>query len=74
MINNYRMPDIFRIDLAYSSHFDTGRFGHDLNVGICNVTNHFNPFMLYFDSTSEQWKSLCLLPVLPNFSYRLSFR
>ena len=74
MINNYRMPDIFRIDLAYSAHFDTGRFGHDLNVGICNVTNHFNPFMLYFDSTSEQWKGLCLLPVLPNFSYRLSFR
>ncbi len=36
-------------------------------------TNHFNPFMLYFDPASEGWKIIALLPILPNFSYRISF-
>jgi hypothetical protein len=44
-----------------------------VNLGVCNVTNHFNPFMLYFDNNDEKWKMLALLPILPNFSYRVNF-
>ena len=29
--------------------------------------------MLYFDPASEGWKMIALLPILPNFSYRISF-
>jgi hypothetical protein len=29
--------------------------------------------MLYFDAASEGWKLIALLPILPNFSYRISF-
>ena len=29
--------------------------------------------MLYFDAKTEGWKMISLLPILPNFSYRISF-
>lgn len=72
-VNNYRMPTVFRLDLGWQKSFTTGRVTHTVNVGVCNVTNHFNPFMLYFDTRSESWKEIALLPILPNFSYRVEF-
>ncbi len=72
-VNNYHMPAVFRLDLGYAFSFTTGRVGHDVNIGVCNVTNHFNPFMLYYDARSETYKMIALLPILPNFSYRISF-
>ena len=67
------MPTVFRLDLGYAFSFETKKVKHDVNVGVCNVTNHFNPFMLYFDASSENWKMIALLPIFPNFSYRISF-
>lgn len=72
-VNNYHMPTVFRLDLGYNFSFETGRVTHDVNVGVCNVTNHFNPFMLYYDAQAEEFKMIALLPILPNFSYRISF-
>ena len=72
-VNNYHMPTVFRLDLGYMFSFKTGKVNHDVNVGLCNATNHFNPFMLYFDAATEGWKMIALLPILPNFSYRISF-
>ena len=72
-VNNYHMPTVFRLDLGYMFSFKTGKVKHDVNVGLCNATNHFNPFMLYFDAATEGWKMIALLPILPNFSYRVSF-
>ena len=72
-VNNYHMPTVFRLDLGYMFSFETGKVKHDVNEGLCNATNHFNPFMLYFDSVTEGWKMIALLPILPNFSYRISF-
>ena len=72
-VNNYHMPTVFRLDLGYQFQFKTGRMEHTVNMGVCNATNHFNPFMLYFDTRTESWKEIALLPILPNFSYRLSF-
>ena len=72
-VNNYHMPTVFRLDLGYMFSFETGKVKLDVNVGVCNATNHFNPVMLYFDAASEGWKMIALLPILPNFSYRISF-
>ena len=72
-VNNYHMPTVFRLDLGWQKSFRTGRVEHTVNVGVCNVTNHFNPFMLYFDTRTESWKEIALLPILPNFSYRVEF-
>ena len=72
-VNNYRMPTVIRLDLGYQFDFRTGRVEHKVNLGVCNVTNHFNPFMLYFDTRTESWKEIALLPILPNFSWRVEF-
>lgn len=72
-VNNYRMPTVFRLDLGWQKSFRTGRVKHTVNLGVCNVTNHFNPFLIYFDTRTESWKQLALLPILPNFSYRVDF-
>lgn len=72
-VNNYHMPMLVRLDLGYKNSFETGKCKHEISLGVCNVTNHFNPFMLYYDSKSESWKELSLLPILPNFSYQIVF-
>jgi len=72
-VNNFQMPAVFRLDLGYELAFRTGRIENTVNLGVCNVTNHFNPFMLYYDAQAEGWKMLALLPVMPNFSWRVEF-
>ena len=71
--NHYRMPMVFRLDLGWNKIIKNGRWTHDIRVGICNVTNHFNPFMLYYDAAIEQFKAISLLPIMPNFCYRIGF-
>ena len=72
-VNNFHMPMILRLDLGYQHTFQTGSLQHEFNFGICNVTNHFNPFMIYYDADKESWCELSLLPILPTFSYRIVF-
>ena len=72
-VNNYHMPTVFRLDAGYQFSFMTGRVQHELNLGVCNLTSHFNPFMLYYDGATESWKEMALLPILPNFSWRVAF-
>lgn len=72
-VNNYHMPTVFRLDLGWQKRFATGRVEHTVNIGVCNVTNHFNPFLLFFDTRTESWKEIALLPILPNFSYKVEF-
>ena len=72
-INNFQMPTVFRLDLGYERSFHSERAEHTVNLGVCNVTNHFNPFMLYYDTQAEGWKMLALLPIMPSFSWRVEF-
>ena len=72
-VNNYHMPTVIRLDLGWQKEFKTGKLEHTVNLGVCNVTNHFNPFMLYFDPATESWKEIALLPIMPNFSWRVEF-
>ena len=72
-VNNYHMPTVIRLDLGWQKGFKTGKLKHTVNLGVCNVTNHFNPFMLYFDPATESWKEIALMPIMPNFSWRVEF-
>ena len=72
-VNNYHMPTVVRVDLGYRFSFETDNSRHEVSLGVCNVFNHFNPFMLYFDAATETWNELSLLPIMPNFSYRIRF-
>jgi len=72
-INNFQMPDVIRMDINYHFGFTKWDVRHDIQLGVCNLTNHFNPFMLYFDTRTESWKEIAILPILPNFSWRMKF-
>ena len=64
---------VLRLDLGYQFTFTSGKLDHEVNIGVCNVTNHFNPFMIYYEAKTGTWKQLALLPILPNFSWRVYF-
>lgn len=72
-INNHQMPATVRLDAGYQFLWEGPRVHHSLNVGVCNLFNHFNPFTVYYDTIDNVWKELALLPIMPNFSYRISF-
>lgn len=72
-VNNYHMPTMLRLDLGYHFDFTTGRVKHLVNLGICNVTNHFNPSLIIYDASTESWKELAIIPIFPNFNYRIEF-
>ncbi len=72
-INDYHMPAIMRLDLSYEFSAKIRNAMHFFSIGIWNATNHFNPFMIYFDENTEEWKQLALLPILPNISWRVEF-
>lgn len=71
-VNTFQMPDILRIDVSYRFSFKTGKVGHDINLGVYNLTSHFNPFMIYYDTDAQIWNEVAMLPIMPNFSYRIT--
>lgn len=64
-INNHQMSPIIRLDANYRIQWKRGR--------VANELNHFNPFTLYYDTAEETWREMALLPILPNFSWRIEF-
>ncbi len=72
-INNHQMPPLVRLDVAYRLRWTWGRVVNELNLGVCNLLNHFNPYTVYYDTKEEVWKEIALLPVMPNFSWRIKF-
>lgn len=75
-VNGYRLPDYHRLDLALNAHFTTGRIRNNVQLGVYNVYNRYNPFYLYVDARSGiQGRAIqyTLLPVLPSFRYEVKF-
>ena len=72
-INNHQMPSIIRLDAGYRFKWQWGRVSNELNLGVCNLLNHFNPYTVYYDTKEGVWKEMALLPILPNFSWSFSF-
>lgn len=72
-VNNYQMPTLIRLDLGYQIKWQRDRMAHELNIGVFNVLNHFNPFTIYYDTMAATWKELALVPILPNVRYQIHF-
>ena len=72
-VNNHQMPAVIRLDAGYRLRWKWGKVQNDLNLGVCNLLNHFNPYTVYYDTKEEAWKEMALLPILPNFSWRVEF-
>ena len=70
-VNGYTLPDYFRIDLGYSSIKKAKKNTSEFYVGIYNVLNRHNPYLIFYDD--NQWKQFSLLPIIPTISYKISF-
>lgn len=71
--NNFQLPLYFRTDLGYHLTLHGRNCAHDLSIGIYNLTNRHNAYSLSWDSKDGKWKKLSIFPILPNFTYRISF-
>ena len=71
-VNNYEMPPYVRLDLGCSFTFK-GKHLQTLNLGVYNVLNRHNPFSVIYDDRSREWRQVSLIPIMPNFNYRISF-
>ena len=71
-MNNYKMPPYIRLDLGCSISFK-GKFMQTLNLGVYNVLNRHNPFTVIYDDRSREWRQVSLIPIMPSFSWRISF-
>lgn len=86
--NNYRMPLYNRMDIGCHFYRETGRRNRCTSIwsiGIYNVYNHKNPFLVLVDSESEfdyehyTWKvwpvlkKVSIFPMMPSVSYTLKF-
>ena len=79
--NGYRMPSYHRLDLGISLHKEKDWGKRTWTIGIYNVYNRQNPFILFFDTElnentlqSEQvLKQISLFPIIPSISYGFKF-
>ncbi|MDO4826575.1 MAG: hypothetical protein Q4B16_03340 [Bacteroidia bacterium] len=51
--------------------FTGRRVKQTLNLGVYNLTNRHNPFMLTYSPDTKEWKKVSLIPIMPSFSYRI---
>ena len=72
-MNNYRMPTFFRWDAGWYMEKASARAKHRLNLGLYNLTNRHNPFLITYDGETKEWKQISLLPIMPSISYRVEF-
>jgi len=75
-VNGYRLPPYHRLDVAFNAHFHKRILKHDLQLGVYNAYNRFNPFFLYVDAgsgTNAKAVQYTLLPLVPSFRYTVSF-
>lgn len=72
-MNNYRMPTFFRWDAGWYMEKESARAKHRLNLGVYNLTNRHNPFLITYDGETKEWKQISLLPIMPSISYRIVF-
>lgn len=71
--NNFQLPAYFRMDVGYHLTLQGRKNLHDLSLGIYNLTNRHNAYSLSWDSVAGRWKKLSIFPIMPNFTYRITF-
>ena len=72
-LNNYQLPAYIRWDGGVHLAIAGKAVKHEVNIGVYNILNRHNPFMLRYNAELEQWETISLIPVLPYISYRVLF-
>ncbi|MBQ9397584.1 MAG: hypothetical protein IJU08_03725, partial [Bacteroidales bacterium] len=72
-INNYELPPYIRWDAALHLDLKGRRANHELGLGIYNLLNRHNPFMLRYNPDTHAWNLVSLIPIMPSLSWRMIF-
>ena len=78
--NNYRLPAYHRLDFSATLKNKPGRkYESSWNFSVFNVYNRYNPYIIYFDTKSEngtieiQAKQISLFPIIPSVTWNFKF-
>lgn len=72
-LNNYELPAYIRWDAALHLDIKGRRASHEIGLGVYNLLNRHNPFMLRYNPVSYTWNLISLLPIMPSLNWRMSF-
>ena len=72
-LNNYELPPYVRWDASLHLNVQGRRADHELGLGVYNLLNRHNPFMLRYNPDTHAWNLVSLFPILPTLTWRLSF-
>ena len=70
--NNFRMPPYHRLDLTLNWHKKLKHGSQTLTVGVYNVYNQLNPYMVVPKEQADGAMKLyqvSILPIMPSLSY-----
>lgn len=70
-VNACTLPYYLRIDAGYSFLRTGKRFTSELVIGLFNVLNRQNPYLVFYDE--DRWKQLSIFPIIPSVKWTLSF-
>ena len=68
-----RMPPYIRWDAALHLDLKGRRANHELGLGLYNLLNRHNPFMLRYNPDTHAWNLVSLIPIMPSLSWRMIF-
>lgn len=78
--NNYRLKAFHHLDVGMNYKWERNRIKHTFNFSVYNVYNRLNVFNIYLKWTQNaegrydaSYHTLSLMPVLPSFSYAITF-
>jgi hypothetical protein len=77
--NNYRLPAYHRLDIGYNYKKKTKRgYYNEFSIGLYNAYSQLNPYFVFLspnptDKDQLLLSKFTLFPILPSFSYGLSF-
>ena len=72
-LNNYELPPYIRWDAALHLDLKGQRANHEIGLGVYNLLNRHNPFMLRYNPDTHEWSLISLIPIMPSLSWRMRF-
>lgn len=70
-MNEYMMPDYFRVDFSYSFEKYTLNHTSVLTLSIFNILNRHNPYLIFVKD--GQWRQLSIMPIMPSIRWSIEF-
>lgn len=71
--NNYELPAYIRWDAAVHLELAGKRTTQEITLGVYNLLNRHNPFMIRYNPDTAEWNAVSLIPVMPTLSWIITF-